>query len=295
MTITVQRGDTLSGIASRTGVSLQELLRANPQIRNPNLIHPGQQIQIPGTGRQTRRPFQTLALRPMGGGPPSRRDLRQIQRDYQVEEDRMVVQWRPTIGPIPVRAPIDHPPNITETEGRLLDRLGLQRGILGQMTFSDIRDQASTTAARFVSSPPSSVPNFVPADRRREWIENDGHRDAFRHAYWNALLTKEFGVRWTQQFTTAHEGLPGNPSTREAMDLSNNEVGRRIASTNPGASNEELANLVMQALRNGELVVIDSGGGLQWSDRVNTWEHGLTDGVPAPGGMPRPDGTASVL
>ena len=48
---TVQRGDTMSGIAARHGVSLAALTAANPQIRNPNLIHPGQKINIPGAGQ----------------------------------------------------------------------------------------------------------------------------------------------------------------------------------------------------------------------------------------------------
>lgn len=45
---TVRSGDTLSGIAQRNGVSLQALIAANPQISNPNLIHPGQAVHIPG-------------------------------------------------------------------------------------------------------------------------------------------------------------------------------------------------------------------------------------------------------
>ncbi len=46
----VQRGDTLSAIAQQNGVSLSQLLAANPQINNPNLIYPGQHITIPGGG-----------------------------------------------------------------------------------------------------------------------------------------------------------------------------------------------------------------------------------------------------
>ena len=49
----VRSGDTLSGIAARHGVSLSALTAANPQIRNPNLIHPGQKINIPGGGKPT--------------------------------------------------------------------------------------------------------------------------------------------------------------------------------------------------------------------------------------------------
>ena len=46
-THTVRSGDTLGEIAAKNGVSLKELLAANPQIKNPNLIYPGQKIRIP--------------------------------------------------------------------------------------------------------------------------------------------------------------------------------------------------------------------------------------------------------
>ncbi len=44
---TVVSGETLWGIAKRYGVSLGDLIGANPGIRNPNLIHPGDQVVIP--------------------------------------------------------------------------------------------------------------------------------------------------------------------------------------------------------------------------------------------------------
>ncbi len=43
----VVSGDTLSGIAARSGVSLSALLAANPQIKDPNRIYPGDRITIP--------------------------------------------------------------------------------------------------------------------------------------------------------------------------------------------------------------------------------------------------------
>ena len=46
----VKSGDTLSEIAQAKGVSLQALIQANPQISNPNLIHPDQMITIPPVG-----------------------------------------------------------------------------------------------------------------------------------------------------------------------------------------------------------------------------------------------------
>lgn len=43
----VQSGDTLTGIAARFGLTLQQLVAANPQIPNPDRIYPGQRINIP--------------------------------------------------------------------------------------------------------------------------------------------------------------------------------------------------------------------------------------------------------
>ena len=45
---TVERGDTLSRIAQEHGISLSELIEAN-DFDNPDLIHPGQVILIPGS------------------------------------------------------------------------------------------------------------------------------------------------------------------------------------------------------------------------------------------------------
>ena len=43
---TVVRGDTLWGIAGQYGVALDRIIALNPDIRNPNLIYPGQRVRI---------------------------------------------------------------------------------------------------------------------------------------------------------------------------------------------------------------------------------------------------------
>ena len=43
----VKKGDTLWGIARHFRVPLSDLIRANPQIKNPNLIYPGNRVMIP--------------------------------------------------------------------------------------------------------------------------------------------------------------------------------------------------------------------------------------------------------
>jgi LysM repeat protein len=48
-TYVVGWGDTLRKIAARLGISVTDLIAANPQLWNPNLIYPGQVINLPGS------------------------------------------------------------------------------------------------------------------------------------------------------------------------------------------------------------------------------------------------------
>ncbi|MGY1436504.1 DUF6973 domain-containing protein [Streptomyces reniochalinae] len=179
--------------------------------------------------------------------PGTRKDLDRILKDYQVGPDPGGIVGYPRNWIL--RAAVFSTVTVTEKEADMLDELGLA----GLPAFNGIKEDAFDTAdARFSSD-----------DR------NDDHNDAFRHSYWNALMTKKYGAEWTEKYTVAHEARPGNPPEREAMDLYNNEVGRRIASSHPDASEEELADLVEKAVRDGDMVVIPKGGGrLAFSDQV---------------------------
>ncbi len=204
--------------------------------------------------------------------------LEEIRARYQVEDGDMI-RYSPKIGPF--EATFLGEMDLTRTEGEMLDDLTVRRGLAGLNEFRSIASESfSESRARFPDNP---VPGSIPGEDRLAWQSNDGHRDAFRHAYWNAILVKEYGADWTKAFTTAHEGIPGNAANREAMDLYNNEVGRQIASGNPGATREELAALVEQAVRDGKLVVIDRSGDIAWSDQVAIGQHGVAkEGTLAP-------------
>lgn len=112
----------------------------------------------------------------------------------------------------------------------------------------------------------------------------DGHSDAFRHAYWNAMLANRFGQDWAEQYTTAHERVDTNAATAEAMDLHNNEVGRRIAAAHPGAGPEELSRLVDEAVRRGDMVVVGPDGELVRSNEVPMGQTGRAVDPPGQGG-----------
>jgi hypothetical protein len=67
----VQPGDTLSLIAQHNNVGLDALLKANPQISNPNYIVPGQQITLPNGQSNAPTPHQKPAQGPaLTGTPP---------------------------------------------------------------------------------------------------------------------------------------------------------------------------------------------------------------------------------
>ncbi len=145
---------------------------------------------------------------------------------------------------------------ITRGEADLLDGLS----ILGKKDFNDTRDAAYEVAPeRFASG------------------AEDGHQDAFRHAYWNALMVQRFGRDWAEQMATAHERLPGNPADREAMDLYNNALGRQIAFEHPKATASQLADLVADAVGRGDAVVVAGDGELRYSNEVPEGETGEAD------------------
>ncbi|GAB2512369.1 DUF6973 domain-containing protein [Lysobacter humi (ex Lee et al. 2017)] len=216
-----------------------------------------------------------------------RPSLADIRRQYQVADDELV-DYRPRIAGA-VDIPGTSARSVTRTEAAMLDRLTFDRGLVGLSGFASLAERAQAAAgARYPDQP---VPPHVPADRANEWQSNDGPRDAFRHAYWNALMTQQYGRGWTAAFATAHEARPGNPANREAMDLYNNAVGRSIGAAHPNATPEQLADLVQRAVGDGRMVVLDRSGALAWSDQVRPGQHGLTPPdvigpalpVPAPG------------
>ncbi len=56
---TIQYGDTLSGIASKTGKSMQELMRLNPSITDPNKIYAGRTLSLGASAAPAPTPTPT--------------------------------------------------------------------------------------------------------------------------------------------------------------------------------------------------------------------------------------------
>jgi hypothetical protein len=90
---------------------------------------------------------------------------------------------------------------------------------------------------------------------------HNGRADAFRHAFWNALGTAEFGGSIMKLFADAHEWGQTN-QTEVVMDLHNNQEGRNVAIVNfYGISTSEtvISQDVLDLLFNGTLRYINNG------------------------------------
>ena len=76
--------------------------------------------------------------------------------------------------------------------------------------------------------------------------------DAFRHALWSFLMTRELGPEMAKRFGDAHEISRPNPDDERLMDLYNNHVGRVLAldSKNKGRPAEDV---IIEAIRNRQL------------------------------------------
>lgn len=61
-TYTVKYGDTMWKIASRYQVGVSEIIAKNPQIKNPNLIYPGQKLTIPDISNVTTLENEVIRL-----------------------------------------------------------------------------------------------------------------------------------------------------------------------------------------------------------------------------------------
>jgi len=78
-------------------------------------------------------------------------------------------------------------------------------------------------------------------------------RDAFRHAYWSALMATH-SVSDAKQIGDSHERTRPGSYEETHMDLHNNKVGREIGAANAKKTHQEIAALVAQALKEGRLI-----------------------------------------
>ncbi|MEV0360456.1 hypothetical protein AB0H71_30815 [Nocardia sp. NPDC050697] len=188
-------------------------------------------------------------------------ELARILAEYQVSPSGDGAQLWPSgtlLDSIRTLDPSFQPTLMTPEEASLLGLMAAQPdGAKEIYDFFDIRSQAEEAARSAYPDPTAQA---------------DGHGDAYRHMYWNALMTQRYGEEWTAQFASSHEGVGGNAPAREAMDLYNNQLGRQVAAENPDASPEDLGRLVQQKIDSGEAIVVNGDRQIEWSNRVGVGE-----------------------
>ncbi|MEU4315872.1 hypothetical protein [Nocardia sp. NPDC024068] len=209
---------------------------------------------------------------------PADPELAKILEDYQTDSSGGDLQLWPTgwqLEALQQIMPDLQPKQLTTEEIAAMSILLARKDFAGVVEQFGMADQATEAAEE-------NYPDSV----------DDGHGDAFRHAYWNALMAQRFGPDWTEIYGTAHEKSGGNPPNREAMDLFNNQLGREIGAANPDASPEELQQLIKNEIDQGNAIVLaippgDPAGSpvITWSDQVNELDTDQAPGVDVP--LPR--------
>ncbi|WP_024873870.1 WXG100 family type VII secretion target [Saccharomonospora piscinae] len=193
--------------------------------------------------------------------PAGRRPLEEVLERYQAGDSRSEMVDFP-------------PPDLVDIVNPILNQLGMDVPS-SKWTVEELQLFRQLRIDQMYSWYRMQQESYVVSEEQYPGIEHTthSHTDAFRHAYWNARMTQEFGQEWAEGFATSHERRPGNDMQSEAMDLHNNELGRRIAADNPDASPEQLAQLVGDAVSQGEAIVIDDQSRIAYSDQV---EHNAT-------------------
>lgn len=81
--------------------------------------------------------------------------------------------------------------------------------------------------------------------------------DAFRHAFFNAINARDVHHTIALEFGKAHEcDTPNHLYMEKSMDLYNNEVGNLIGKANKDLNNDQIKLKIIEAMRNGELKVL---------------------------------------
>lgn len=113
--------------------------------------------------------------------------------------------------------------------------------------------QDSRTAS--AAAPELNVPGCAPGNGYAVANKNPHNdcRDAFRHAYWSALMAQR-DEESAARLGDAHERSSKGPYPEVYMDLHNNRVGRRIGAANKDASREQIFDLVAGELEKRRLI-----------------------------------------
>lgn len=174
-THTVRSGDTLWKIAVKYQVGLSEIISANPQIKNPALIYPGQKVNIPAvtTTTQENEVIRLVNVERAKAGLPALKTNWQLSRVARYKSADMASKGyfshnSPTYG----------------TPFQMMENFGLRFTAAGENIAYGQR---------------------TPAEVMRDWMNSPGHRSNIMSGSFSeigvGLAKNKNGVcYWTQQF-----------------------------------------------------------------------------------------------
>jgi uncharacterized YkwD family protein/spore coat assembly protein SafA len=174
-TYTVKAGDTMWKIASRYQVGLSELISANPQIKNPALIYPGQRITIPAvtTSSQENEVIRLVNVERARAGLPALKANWQLSRVARYKSADMANKGY-----------FSHTSPTYGSPFRMMESFGLRFSAAGENIAYGQR---------------------TPAEVMRDWMNSPGHRSNILSRNYTeigvGLAKNKNGVcYWTQMF-----------------------------------------------------------------------------------------------
>jgi uncharacterized YkwD family protein/spore coat assembly protein SafA len=172
---TVKWGDTMWKIAYRHQVGLSELISANPQIKNPALIYPGQKITIPAvtTTSQENEVIRLVNVERARAGLPALKTNWQLSRVARYKSADMAN-----------RGYFSHTSPTYGSPFRMMESFGLRFSAAGENIAYGQR---------------------TPAEVMRDWMNSPGHRSNILSRNYSeigvGLAKNKNGVcYWTQMF-----------------------------------------------------------------------------------------------
>ncbi|MGM0754239.1 MAG: SafA/ExsA family spore coat assembly protein [Bacillota bacterium] len=175
---TVRKGDTLWKISRKLQVGLSEIIEANPQLSNPDLIYPNQKINIPILRKAKSVEGQVIDLT---NQERQKNGLSLLQLDWQLSRvARYKSRNMRDVGYFSHRSP---------TYGSPFDMM---------KSFNIEYSQAAENIAAGQTSAEQVV---------REWMDSPGHRKniltgSYTHIGVGYAKGGSYGTYWTQMFIT---------------------------------------------------------------------------------------------
>jgi murein DD-endopeptidase MepM/ murein hydrolase activator NlpD len=181
MTYTVRAGDTLSKIAMRNGVTLAQLLQANPQVKDPNKIRAGDVLNVPNeaTTENTRPLPGNMAPKPMPAPTPVETSspapaIGAIGKAIAEELGKLSAKYETGgRGPGTVSSGAGDPGGVSYGSYQMASKMGVPTRFVTQSGFRWLQDFQNLTAG---------TPQFTAVWKRIAAEQPDAFQEA-QHAY----------------------------------------------------------------------------------------------------------------